>query len=518
MIDWTFGQARKALLKGEISCEALVSSFFTQIEAHNESLNVFISTDQDGAVARARELDARLADEEDAAGHIPLAGMVIGIKDVICIKGKPVTCGSRMLSGFESLYSATVIDRLYEAGAIFIGKTNCDEFAMGSSNENSFFGPVRNPRNPEYVPGGSSGGSAAAVAAQMCQVSLGSDTGGSIRQPAAFCGVVGLKPTYGRVSRYGLVAYASSFDSIGPMGHTVRDVAQVLQVIAGADPRDATSARVPVPDYASYLTGSVEGMRIGLPKEYFAEGLDQEIRSSIQAQVRKLEMAGATVVDVELPHTEYGIATYYILAAAEASSNLARYDGVRYGHRTDVNALRQESAEAKQALQRKQAEARKQGAKDELVALQDEFDNQPALLEELYVRSRTEGFGDEVKRRIMLGTYVLSSGYYDAYYGKAQRIRSLIRQDFDRAFEEVDVLLTPATPTPPFKLGSKMKDPMEMYLEDAYTVNANLAGIPGLAVPIGNHSNGLPVGLQLLGRHFNEGSLLRVGDVLMNGV
>lgn len=518
MIDWTFEQARKALLKGETSCEALVSSFFTQIEAENESLNVFISTDRDGAIARAREVDARLTEDIQAADQLPLAGMVMGIKDVICIKGKPVTCGSRMLEGFESLYSASVIEQLYEAGVIFVGKTNCDEFAMGSSNENSFFGPVKNPRNPEYVPGGSSGGSAAAVAARMCQVTLGSDTGGSIRQPAAFCGVVGLKPTYGRVSRFGLVAYASSFDSIGPMGRTVSDIAQVLQVIAGADPKDATSAQVPVPDYVSFLTGSVAGMRIGLPKEYFAEGLDPEIAALIHGETRKLEEAGASVVEVELPHTEYGIATYYILAAAEASSNLARYDGIRYGHRTDVGALRQESTAARQAIESKLAAVRKQGAKDELVALQDELDNQPALLEELYVRSRTEGFGNEVKRRIMLGTYVLSSGYYDAYYGKAQRIRSLIRQDFDQAFEKVDVLLTPATPTPPFKLGSKLKDPMEMYLEDAYTVNANLAGIPGLTVPIGNHSNGLPVGLQLFGRHFDEGSLLRVGDVLMNGL
>ena len=478
----TFQEARKALLNGETSCETLVSSFFERIDAVNESLNAFVSLDRDGARARARDVDRRLAQGED----LPLAGLMMGVKDVICIRGRPVTCGSRILQGFESLYSATAVERLLAAGAVVLGMTNCDEFAMGSSNENSYYGPVRNPVDPDYVPGGSSGGSAAAVAAGLCHVALGSDTGGSVRQPAAFCGVIGLKPTYGRVSRHGLVAYASSFDSIGVLGNDLADVADVLQVIAGRDPNDATSASVDVDDYRAGLDGGVRGLRIGLPQEYYADGLDEEMHTLLREQVGRLEQAGAIVRDVSLPHTEYGIATYYILATAEASSNLARYDGVRYGYRADVRASA--TSEAPPA---------------------EETATSP--LDELYIRTRTEGFGDEVKRRIMLGTYVLSAGYYEAFYGKAQRVRTLIRQDFDRAFEEVDLLLTPATPTPPFKLGSKIDDPLSMYLSDIYTVNANLAGIPGLVVPLPNHSSGLPVGLQLLGRPFDEATLLRAG-------
>ncbi len=514
MIYSTFGEAQKALQRGETSCEALVSSFLSQIDDQNNELNIFISTDRDGAVVRAKEVDSMLA----AGKRLPLAGMVMGIKDVICIKGKPVTCGSRILEGFESLFDATAIERLYQAGAIFIGKTNCDEFAMGSSNENSYYGPVKNPVNPAYVPGGSSGGSAAAVAANMCHTSLGSDTGGSVRQPAAFCGVIGLKPTYGRISRYGLVAYASSFDSIGILGHSVEDVALVLNIAAGHDKNDSTSVSVAVEDYAARLTGSVEGLTIGLPAEYYAEGLDPEIEALLKVQVKALEKAGARIKDVSLPHTEYGTATYYILATAEASSNLARYDGVRYGYRTDMKAVRKQVQEAQKNLEKQLTQARAQGTDEDVAVLMDELNSQSSLLNEMYVRSRTEGFGAEVKRRIMLGTYVLSSGYYDAYYGKAQRVRNLIRQDFDKVFEEVDVLLTPASPTPGFELGSKVANPLEMYLEDIYTVTANLAGIPGLVIPIGNHSKGLPVGMQLLGRHFEEGVLLQVGDAALKVV
>ena len=507
----TYRDAQQALLKGETNCETLVSSFFEEIEASNDKLNVFITTDKNDALQRAKEVDRLIAQGAD----LPLAGMVMGIKDVICIKGKPVTCGSRMLEGFRSLFSATAIDRLYEAGAIFIGKTNCDEFAMGSSNENSAFGPVKNPVNTAYVPGGSSGGSAAAVAAGMCHTSLGSDTGGSIRQPAAFCGVVGLKPTYGRVSRYGLVAYASSFDCIGPFGNSVEDVADVLQVIAGRDSEDSTSSNEPVKHYRDAMTGSVEGIRIGLPREYYAEGLDPEIRTMLEEQIALLERKGAVVKDVSLPNTDYGIAAYYILATAEASSNLARYDGVRYGHRANVNNVRTIVKERENQLKHELAAARKEDDSARIEVLEKEIRLQPSLLEEVYATTRSEGFGDEVKQRIMLGTYVLSAGYYDAYYGKAQKARALIRKDFEDVFNEVDLLITPATPTPGFELGSQLDDPLSMYLMDIYTVNANLAGIPGLVVPIGNHSIGLPVGMQLLGRHFEEGLLFRVGDAVM---
>ncbi len=507
----TFSEARTALANDETDVAHLVSSFFDQIDRQNSELNVFVYLDREGALERAQEIDTRRQAGED----LPLAGMIMGIKDVICIKGKPVTCGSRILEGFRSLFDATAIERLYEAGAIFLGKTNCDEFAMGSSNENSVFGPVRNPVNPEYVPGGSSGGSAAAVAARMCHTTLGSDTGGSIRQPAAFCGVVGLKPTYGRVSRYGLVAYASSLDCIGPIGHTVEDVADVLQVIAGPDTNDSTSAHVQNGAYREALTGSVEGLRIGLPVEYFGEGLDPEIHQLIDTQVRVLERSGAAVIEVSLPYTEYGIATYYIIATAEASSNLARYDGVRYGYRADMNAIRQKAEETRAGLKRALTQARQKEDAGRIAALEEELNTSPSLLEELYVQSRTEGFGDEVKRRILLGTYVLSAGYYDAYYGKAQQVRSLIRNDFQNVFQDVDVLITPATPTPAFKLGSRLDDPLAMYLEDIYTVTANLAGIPGLVVPLGNHSSGLPVGVQLLGKPFDESMLLRVGDFIM---
>ena len=476
----TYSADRLALERGETTCVALVSSFLSAIEAQNKTLNAFLSVDAEGALAQAAAMDAAFA-----AGNPPaLAGLVLGVKDVICIKDQQVTCGSRMLENFTSLYDATAIARLREAGAIFMGKLNCDEFAMGSSNENSYFGPVRNPHNIEYVPGGSSGGSAAAVAAGLCHATLGTDTGGSIRQPAAYCGVFGLKPSYGRVSRLGLVAYASSFDSMGVLAHSAADCARIMTVMAGEDAWDSTSARVPVPNLTDFLTGDVNGLRIGLPKEYFGEGLDAEIAAALTEQVKALEARGAIVKDISLPLTQYGIATYYVLTTAEASSNLARYDGVRYGYRADVKNI----------------------------ATEDDEDD--SLLNRMYAQTRTEAFGTEVKRRIMLGTYVLSAGYYDAYYGKAQKVRRLFREDFERAFEEVYVLLTPAAPTTTFKLGEQVDDPLAMYLNDIYTVTANLAGIPGLVVPIGFHTNGLPIGLQLLGKPFDEGTLLRVGEVM----
>ena len=509
----TFADARRALDKGETSCEALVSSFLETVDAKNDELNALIAVDREGAINHARYLDS----QRDRGNSRPLTGLVLAVKDVICIKGRRVSCGSQMLENFDSLYNATVVEKLREAGAIFIGKANCDEFGMGSSNENSHFGPARNPVNPAYVPGGSSGGSAAAVAAGMCHAALGSDTGGSIRQPAAFCGVVGLKPTYGRVSRYGLVAFASSFDTIGPMGRTVEEVAEVLGSIAGQDPSDSTSAPVQVPDYTEALTGSVEGVRIGLPEEYFSEGLDRHIRELIEQQVGQLKEAGAEVKEISLPHTEYGVAAYYILSAAEASSNLARYDGIRYGHRADAQETRSQLSAERQEIKEALAAAEADGRDERIAELQEKVEQQESVLDRLYAASRTEGFGEEVKRRIMLGTYALSTGYYDQYYDKAQRVRTLIRSDFDRAFEEVDVIATPVTPTPAFELGSKTDDPLSMYLGDVYTVTANLAGLPGLSVPIGMHpeGGGLPVGMQLMGRHFDEAQLLQVGNVVL---
>jgi aspartyl-tRNA(Asn)/glutamyl-tRNA(Gln) amidotransferase subunit A len=400
--------------------------------------------------------------------------MVVGIKDVLCMKGKRVTCGSKILENFISPYDATVIERLQAADAILIGKTNMDEFAMGSSTENSAYGPSLNPVDETLVPGGSSGGSAVAVAAGLSMTALGSDTGGSIRQPAALCGIVGMKPTYGRVSRYGLVAFASSLDQIGPFGTTVSDVASVLEVIMGHDASDSTSVNKPVPKFVEQLGNGVAGLRIGLPKEYFTDALNAEIRAAIMKKVDALKSAGAIIKEVSLPNSEYTIATYYIIATAEASSNLARFDGARYGYRA-------------------------KGAKSLL---------------EMYTKSRSEGFGDEVKRRIMLGTYVLSAGYYDAYYRKGQKVRRLIKEDFDKAFTEVDVIVGPTTPGTAFKIGEKTDDPLQMYLSDIYTVSANLAGIPGLSLPCGVDGKKLPIGLQILGKHFDEETMLRVGHFL----
>jgi len=465
----TYDRTRQALDRGETSCERVTEEFLRSIR-DQKRLNAFLSVFDERTLERARDIDRRRA--EGRAGR--LAGMVVAIKDVLCMRGEPVTCASRMLSTFAAPYDATVIERLQEADAILIGKTNLDEFAMGSSTEHSAFGPVRNPVDEERVPGGSSGGSCVAVAAGMAHTALGTDTGGSIRQPASFCGVVGLKPTYGRVSRYGMVALASSFDQIGPFAHTVADAARVLQVIAGHDERDATSASVPVPDYCAALTGDVRGLRIGLPREAFTEGLHDDVRQAIEGVVGRLRQAGAEVRTVSLPHAQYHISTYYILMTAEASSNLARYDGVRYGHRS----------------------------------------NEARTLDNVYTRSRSEGFGNEVKRRIMLGTYVLSAGYYDAYYRKAQKVRRLIQNDFIEAFRTVDCLLMPTSPTTAFRFGEKSSDPLAMYLSDIYTVSANLAGVPAISVPCGADRQGLPIGVQFLGPQFGETAILNAAHTV----
>ena len=462
-------QTQEALRRGEISCIKLVDDYLARIVAAKQ-LNAVLAVFTDRARARAKEIDAKI--QNGTAGK--LAGAVIAVKDILAMKGERLTCGSRLLENFVSPYDATVIQKLEDADAIIIGKTNMDEFAMGSSNENSAFGAVKNPVNPEYVPGGSSGGSAAAVAANLAMAALGTDTGGSIRQPAALCGVVGIKPTYGRVSRFGLVAFASSLDQVGPLTNSVEDAARLLEVISGHDERDSTSASVPVAEFSKLLNGDIKGKIIGLPKEYLSDGVQNEIRAAIAVAKDHLQSAGAVIKEVSLPHTQYAIATYYIICTAEASSNLARYDGARYGQRSP----------------------------------------QAKSLEEMYVKSRSAGFGTEVKRRIMLGTYVLSAGYYDAYYRRAQKVRTLIRRDFEQAFTECDVLLAPTTPTTAFKLGAKTADPLEMYLADIFTVSSNLAGIPALSLPAGVDANGLPIGLQIIGKAFDEKSILQVAHFL----
>lgn len=465
----TFDAARKAVESGTTTIEQLTQGFLDKIK-NKKRLNAFLSVFDDQALLQARHVDKNIASGN--AGK--LAGMVVAIKDVLNLKDTRTTCGSKILEHYESIYTATAVQRLIDEDAIIIGKTNMDEFAMGSSTENSAFGPVLNPVDESKVPGGSSGGSCVAVAAGMSHTALGTDTGGSIRQPASFCGVVGLKPTYGRVSRYGLVALSSSFDQIGPFAHSVADAARVLQVIAGHDEMDSTSADIPVPDYFSFFTKDVKGMKIGLPKEAFGKGLQADVRQTIERSIDKLRRAGAEVVEIALPHSEYNISTYYILMTAEASSNLARYDGARYGYRSP-------------------------NSRD---------------LSSMYVHSRSEGFGTETKRRIMLGTYVLSSGYYDAYYRRAQKVRRLIQNDFLDAFKRVDCILTPTSPTTAFGFGEKSDDPLAMYLSDIYTVSANLAGIPGISVPCGVDSKGLPIGVQLLGKQFDEGTILKVADFL----
>jgi aspartyl-tRNA(Asn)/glutamyl-tRNA(Gln) amidotransferase subunit A len=456
--------------QGEITSTQVVESLFEQIEKNDQQINAYLLLLKSEALKKARQVDERIAQGEKVG---KLAGIPVTVKDNICTKRVRTTCGSKILENFVPPYDATVVKRLKAADAVLVGKTNMDEFAMGSSTETSHFGVTKNPYGPDRVPGGSSGGSAAALAAGEAIVALGSDTGGSIRQPASFCGVVGLKPTYGRVSRFGLVAYASSLDQIGPMARNVRDCALLLGVIASHDPCDSTSADVPVPDYLSALGKEIKGLKIGLPKEYFAEGLEGEVKSALLSTVKQLQGQGAEVEEITLPHTEYAIATYYLLATAEASANLARYDGVRYSFREE----------------------------------------DPGNLDQMYRRTRSQGFGAEVKRRIMLGTYALSAGYYDAYYLKAQKVRTLIMQDFQQAFQKVDVLVTPTSPTVAFKIGEKIDDPLQMYLSDIYTISANLAGIPGISVPCGLSSVGLPIGIQILGRHFEEETVLRVAYV-----
>jgi aspartyl-tRNA(Asn)/glutamyl-tRNA(Gln) amidotransferase subunit A len=443
-----------------------VQSCLARIDAIDRRLHAFNCVTADTALRAAEQYGHMQAAK---AVLPPLAGIPLAIKDVVCVRGVPATCSSRILEAFVPPYNAFVVNKLEAAGAIVLGKTNLDEFAMGSSTENSAFGVTRNPWDPTCVPGGSSGGSAAAVAADMCAGALGSDTGGSIRQPAGFCGVAGLKPTYGRVSRYGLVAFASSLDQIGPLTKDVRDAAILLGVLAGHDPMDSTSAQVPVPDYEAALGSDLHGLRIGIPAEYFIEGTDREVASAIREAIKTLEGLGAIQVPVRLPHTEYAIATYYLVATAEASSNLGRYDGVKYGYRTPKS--------------------------DHLI--------------DMYMKSRREGFGPEVKRRIMLGTYALSAGYYDAYYLKALKVRTLIRQDFTEAFQRCDAIVTPTSPTAAFALGAKAQDPLQMYLADVFTISANLAGIPGISVNCGFTSGGLPIGLQILGKPFDETTILK---------
>ncbi len=452
------------LRRREVAPSDLVRGSLQRIDALDGRIHAFLSVNREGALATARQWDSRYARGEDLP---PLAGIPIAVKDIICMEGLPTTCGSRILEGWVPPYDATVVARLKAAGAIIVGKTNLDEFAMGSSTENSGYGPTRNPWDLERVPGGSSGGSAAAVGAGMVPLALGTDTGGSIRQPAGFTGVVGLKPTYGRVSRYGLVAFASSLDQIGPLARTVADAALMLGVIAGHDPRDSTSLEVPVPDYRDGLDGGLRGLRIGLVREAFGEGLQGDVKDAVLAATHTLEGLGASLEEISLPTLEYALPTYYLLATSEASSNLARYDGVRYGLRAPA---------------------------DDIYAM--------------FTRTRRDGFGAEVKRRIMLGTYALSAGYYEGFFLKAQRVRTMIRRDFLRALSLVDVLAMPVSPTVAFKFGEKIEDPLQMYLADVYTIPVNLAGLPGISVPCG-FGQGLPIGLQLIGKPFDEPTLLR---------
>jgi len=469
MHDRTIAELRKDLDSGAYSSVELTRHFLGRIERLDPGLNCYITVAAEPALAAAQRADRAIAD--GTAG--PLTGIPIAHKDIFCTQGLRTSCGSRMLDTFIAPYDATVVERLAAAGAVMLGKTNMDEFAMGSSNETSFYGPVRNPWNPTRVPGGSSGGSAAAVAARLCVAATGTDTGGSIRQPAALCGITGIKPTYGRCSRWGMIAFASSLDQAGPMARSAADAALLLRAMAGFDPRDSTSVDTPVPDYLAGLDASLSGLRIGLPKEYFGEGLDNDVATSIQEAIREYERLGARVSEINLPNSPLSVPVYYVVAPAECSSNLARFDGVRYGHRCE----------------------------------------NPKDLDDLYKRSRAEGFGAEVQRRIMIGTYVLSAGYYDAYYLKAQKIRHLIADDFRHAFEQVDVILGPTSPTTAFPIGTKMDDPVAMYLNDIYTIATNLAGLPGMSIPVAP-VDGMPVGLQIIGNYFDEGRLLNVAHRL----
>lgn len=467
MTALTIEAARNAVQERKTTAIAMAEAHYSRIQKEDGQIGAFLTLSRERALQQAERMDRIVADGKPLP---PLGGVPVGIKDVLSTRGVRTTAGSKILDKYVPPYDCTAVAKLETAGAVILGKMNCDEFAMGSSNENSGFHPVRNPRDLSRVPGGSSGGSAAAVAAGMAVATLGSDTGGSIRQPASFCGVVGLMPTYGRVSRYGLIAFASSLDHIGPLTRTVKDAAIVLGAIAGRDPMDSTSAEVPVPDYVSQLDKPVSGLKLGVAKEYFGDGLDDEVRQAVERAIDTLKSLGCEVVPVSLPHTSYAIPAYYLIATAEASSNLARYDGVRYSLRA-------------------------RGVK---------------TLSEMYRRSRDEGFGTEVKRRIMLGTYALSAGYYDAYYLKAQKVRTLLTRDFDEAFQKVDAIVTPTCPTAAFRLGEKSNDPLSMYLADIYTVTADLAGIPGISIPCGQTREKLPIGLQILGKHFDEATILRI--------
>jgi len=470
----SLAEARAAVVEGRVSAAALAEEHFERIAAVDPEIHSFLALTRERAMAQAEKVDAAVR-AGDPVGA--LAGVPVGIKDVLTVKGVVTTAGSKILEGYRPPYDATVVRKLEAAGAVVLGKLNCDEFAMGSSNENSAYGPVKNPRALDRVPGGSSGGSAAAVAAGLCVASLGTDTGGSIRQPAAFCGVVGVLPTYGRVSRYGLIAFASSLDRVGPFARSVEDAATMLEVLAGADEMDATSSHEAVGSYVAETKKGVEGLRIGVPEEYFGEGLNAEIRAAIEKALDGLRAAGCSIHKVSLPHTKYAVPTYYVIATAEASSNLSRFDGVRFG-------LRSKDA---------------------------------TTLAAMFRNTRDEGFGAEVKRRILLGTYVLSAGYYDAYYRKAQQVRALLTRDFVQAFEKVDAIVAPVTPTAAFKLGEKTDDPLQMYLEDIYSVAASLAGICGMSVPCGVTAEGLPIGVQVLGKHFDEATMLRVGAAIEAG-
>jgi aspartyl-tRNA(Asn)/glutamyl-tRNA(Gln) amidotransferase subunit A len=463
---WTVTEIRAALEARQVSARELAIEHYARIERRNPELNAFLALSPERAYEQAGRIDALVARGEPLPS---LAGVPLAVKDVISTRGIRSTCGSRILEDYVPPYDATAVSRLEAAGAVILGKTNCDEFAMGSSNENSAFGPVRNPVAPDRVPGGSSGGSAAAVAAGLAVAALGTDTGGSIRQPGALCGVPAMMPSYGRVSRYGLIAFASSLDRIGPFAGSVRDIAAVMQVLAGRDPADSTSAATPVPDYLAALEEPIAGLRIGIPRQYFGEGMDSEVRQSVEAAIERLKGLGCRPVELEMPHTDYAIATYYLIATAEASSNLARYDGVRYPLRVPA-----------------------------------------ATLGEMYRETRGRGFGAEVKRRIMLGTYALSAGYYEAYYLKAQKVRALIARDFAEAFEKADLIVTPTSPVPAFRLGERTADPLQMYLADIYTVTGSLAGVPGISVPCGKTSAGLPIGLQIFGPAFGEARVMQL--------
>jgi aspartyl-tRNA(Asn)/glutamyl-tRNA(Gln) amidotransferase subunit A len=470
---WTIDGVKEALAAKKISARELAADFYKRIEAKNPGLNAYLALSPERARRQTDRIDALVAERKPLP---PLAGVPVAIKDVISTRGIKTTCGSKILENYIPPYDATAVERLEAAGAVILGKTNCDEFAMGSSNENSAYGPVKNPIAPDRVPGGSSGGSAAVVAAGLAVAALGTDTGGSIRQPGSFCGIPAMMGSYGRVSRYGLIAFASSLDRIGPFASNVRDVAAILRVIAGRDPQDSTSTTTLVPDYVAELGRPVKGLRLGVPKEYFAEGMDAGVRQKIETGLEVFKKLGCELVEIQMPHTDYAIATYYIIATAEASSNLARYDGVRYGLRVEGDSLLS-----------------------------------------MYRKTRGAGFGAEVKRRIVLGTYVLSAGYYDAYYLKGQKVRALIAQDFRDAFTKVDAIVTPTSPVPAFKLGERTDDPLQMYLADIYTVTGSLAGVPGISVPCGMIEGRLPVGLQIFGPAFGEGRVLQLAHAFEQG-